>query len=548
MYQVAPNVSELNNSNPYAQLSNTAQQHCPIQMPPYPYGVHQQMSPLGILSGTQSSIVSPSGSISEFSYPEGSSPRSNMGILPLVNDDMVYRCNIIAQLQGNYKVETSEGQAQVSVIVASEGEGVEPYAIVRRSCSDGEALSDKVIYEWPDCFTLCSMDGVIEARMKKGSNMKCTVSWEYVGVRAPTVWRRKGDVIFNLVQVESLQTSRSTGSTGSISASAPKSIPPGQCHYNYISTMGPVLFNPSRASFASNDNSSSLGKTASKCNNPAVGGCKCEPHNPYGGIDAKRASANLQNSVVPATYAPCTEKQQALVELMKAHCVRKPSLLKRLVHWGMRTAASGRVSSKIADNLSKGRLWLAAFPAEEGDIAMSLQENLEDIKGAYRQVHDGVWKQPEPQVSEPGVQHRLLKSPGGQWKIEALDLGSGEWQLCAQELPDGRWLDMKSNGEEIVVHLIPMNRILRKLGEAHAAKSQEVEKCLEFLFKSCNQKKLNSKLKGRNLRHNIDNLKVKLEKQYSLCFAVQVASVADSIAKELEAFRVRSDQYNKIHD
>jgi len=36
---------------------------------------------------------------------------------------------------------------------------------------------------------------------------------------------------------------------------------------------------------------------------------------------------------------------------------------------------------------------------------------------------------------------------------------------------------------------------------------------VDFLFKSCNQKKLNSKLKKRNLKHNIANLKVKLDKQ-----------------------------------
>jgi len=145
--------------------------------------------------------------------------------------------------------------------------------------------------------------------------------------------------------------------------------------------------------------------------------------------------------------------------------------------------------------------------------------------------------QPKPLVSEPGVQHRLIKSPDGQWKMEAHDLKSGVWNLCAQELTDGRWIDMKNNGQEIFVRLIPMNLILQKFLEGRVAKSQEVGKCMEFLFKFCNQKKLNSKLKGRNLRHNIDNLKVKLEKQHSLSFAVQVASTADLIAKELEAVR-----------
>jgi len=566
MYPVASNASDLNTKKRYAPL-----QHGPILIPQYPYNVHQQISPLGqrqVLFGTgPSSITSPSGSISEFSNPVRSPLSPNMGIKPLVvNDDMAYQCNIIAQLQGNYEVETPQGKAQVSVIVSDKDDGVEPYAIVRRSCS-GEALSDKIIREEPGRFTLWSNEAV-EATLMKGSNMKCSVEWNDVGSGAPIVWRRKGEVTFNFVQVESLQRSSqnsvstitqsmvsspsrhnlygvgeglspSTGSScGSPAVSVSQSIPSGQYYQNYAS-IGPIHLNPSLDSSTSNDNSSSCGQTASNTNNPVVGG--------WTSGDAQWAPTNFQDSVASTPDAQCTEQQKALVELMKAHCVRKPGLLKRLVHWGMRKAASCSVSSKIADKLCEGRLWVAAFPAE-GDIDMSLQENLEDIKGAYQKVRDGVWKQPEPQVSEPGVQHRLQKCSAGRWKIEAQDLENGGWQLCAQELPDGRWLDMKNNLEEIVVHLIPMNKILLKMGQAHAATSEEAEKGMEFLFKSCNQKKLNSKLKGRNLRHNIDNLKVKLEKQYSLCFAVQVASVADSIAKDLERRSVRSDLYKNVDD
>jgi len=58
---------------------------------------------------------------------------------------------------------------------------------------------------------------------------------------------------------------------------------------------------------------------------------------------------------------------------------------------------------------------------------------------------------------------------------------------------------------------------------------------VDFLFKSCNQKKLISKLKKRNLKHNIANLKVKLDKQYALSFGVKVAYMADVIAQELGA-------------
>jgi len=125
-----------------------------------------------------------------------------------------------------------------------------------------------------------------------------------------------------------------------------------------------------------------------------------------------------------------------------------------------------------------------------------------------------------------------MKGQGGHWKIESNDVDTGEWILCAEQLSDGRWVDIKNNREVIRVQLIPMSKILQKMSEKIAQENQEIEKCIEFLFTNCNQKKLNSKLKGRNLKHNISNLKVKLEKQYALSFAVQVATTADTIAMD----------------
>jgi len=198
-----------------------------------------------------------------------------------------------------------------------------------------------------------------------------------------------------------------------------------------------------------------------------------------------------------------------------------------------------RVSTDDINNLSEGRLWVTAQSLDfvEGEeIEKRLQESLDNIKGAYMEVRAGVYKQPVPQVNEPGVQHRLIKGSGGCWKIEGQNVDSCKWEISAKEMPDGRWVDMKNNSRLIQVQLIPMSKILQKLGE-DASEHQEVEKSMEFLFKSCNQKKLNSKLKGRNLQHNISNLKVKLEKQYALRFAVQIATTADSIAQELDVSR-----------
>ena len=83
----------------------------------------------------------------------------------------------------------------------------------------------------------------------------------------------------------------------------------------------------------------------------------------------------------------------------------------------------------------------------------------------------------------------------------------------------------------IRVHVVPMSKILEKLGEEHFANKSEIEKSIDFLFTSCHQEKL-TKLKGRNLKHHIANLKVKLEKRYALSFGVRVANAAESIAQE----------------
>jgi len=66
---------------------------------------------------------------------------------------------------------------------------------------------------------------------------------------------------------------------------------------------------------------------------------------------------------------------------------------------------------------------------------------------------------------------------------------------------------------------------------------EEMKRRIEFLFNSCNQKKLNTRLKPRSLKHHIVNLRVKLEKQFALSFALRVANIADSIVLEQSEFK-----------
>jgi len=115
--------------------------------------------------------------------------------------------------------------------------------------------------------------------------------------------------------------------------------------------------------------------------------------------------------------------------------------------------------------------------------------------------------------------------------IERHDLESKEWQIRAQEMGDGQWVDVENNKSIIQVHLVPMSSILERMGDELLPNKIDLKKRMDFLFTSCNQVKL-SKLKGRSLKHHINNLRVKLTKRYALSFGVQVANTAESIAQE----------------
>jgi len=139
--------------------------------------------------------------------------------------------------------------------------------------------------------------------------------------------------------------------------------------------------------------------------------------------------------------------------------------------------------------------------------------------------------QPAPLLNEPGKQHRLQKSSLGLWMIEEYDAEKELWQLCTEEFPYGHWVDSKDSRKLYKVQVVPMRSILcRLMGEW--TDFEELGNYVDFLFNSCNHKKLNTKLRLRNLRHNISNLRAKLEKQYLLSFGVQVAIKADAIAME----------------
>jgi len=227
--------------------------------------------------------------------------------------------------------------------------------------------------------------------------------------------------------------------------------------------------------------------------------------------------------------------------VIKSYCCGRPNLLKKVVYWGLSKDRDPgipiKMNPEIIKKLAMGRLWVSCMLNEAptttgktGEISPE-QDALDNLKGAYQEIEkgSGMYLQPKPETNQPGLQHRLRKQKDF-WIIEECDPKTGSWKLRAKEQPGRCWLDLKNVNLPLRVKLIPLTKILERM--ADYIFDGDVEKQLEFLFQDCNQKKLNTKLKKRNLKHNIQNLKVKLEKQHCLSFAVRVVNVADAIAKE----------------
>jgi len=187
------------------------------------------------------------------------------------------------------------------------------------------------------------------------------------------------------------------------------------------------------------------------------------------------------------------------------------------------------MSENTMNTLAKGRLWITARAAEGVDEDL-IADSLNNIKGGYQRASSGVWKQPAPEACGSGVQHKLFKDENERWTIESCTKNK-ECAIRAQQLEDERWIDLQNKKMEIRVHVVPVNKILERLGRELLESKTDVMKSIDFLFTSCNQAKL-SKLKGRNLKHHITNLKVKLEKRCALSFGVQIAHTAEQVAQE----------------
>jgi len=217
-------------------------------------------------------------------------------------------------------------------------------------------------------------------------------------------------------------------------------------------------------------------------------------------------------------------------EQIKANCLCDPRLMEKVMVWSRRHCNSSRIRTEDMRNLWQGRIWITLRSVnsnKEMEQDRFEQEALDNLKGAYQETELGVYKQPKVQGSDAGMQHRLLKNSDGLWAIDRYDPTLGLWSPAAREQPDGLWVDCGYN-KIIDLVVLPMRSILGRL-RVDAPHFENVMECMEFLYTSCDQSKLNRKLKPRTLKHQINNTIVKLKKLNALNFAVTVAKTAQAL-------------------
>jgi len=449
---------------------------------------YQQSSP--VFEGPQMPMMN-------FPYQTGTPP-------PMIVDDALYSCNILAQLQGTYEQDTSAGRVQVNVTLPKVTDQEDQYATVHRVSSDGKTLDDQHIYDEPFTFNLKSVDGKLEGCLTKGSDMKHSVTWWNPQKEQYTVWRRNGKVTFNLVQVESKVR------RGSISS------------IRTVSTSPIMAYSVDTPMLGSDDNPLLIRPELMQQRKPVF--------TPRGVYSATERFLSTPKNLPSVTFSPKSEQQQEeMFQLIKAHCAKNPKLFKKVVEWGTKNNLNRSLSEDVMRSLAEGRVWITArAPGAEGGVTT---ESLDDIKGGYQRANTGVWMQPARKACGARLQHKLFKDENGLWTIESNCTESEGSQLRARQLQNNNWVDFKNNKMSILVHVVPISKILEKLVDVLPGSKTEVMTSMNFLFTSCNQAKL-SNLKGRNLKHHIANLKIKLEKRHALSFGVQIAHTAEAIAQE----------------
>jgi len=443
---------------------------------------------------------------------------------------MAYRCNFVGQLQGSYEVEVTGRVDIVKVSLPELDKGEQQYAIARWIHKDPKAFPDKYVIEEYSNFRLCSNDGTEDATMVKGMNMKVSIEWTMKD-GSKMIWRRTSDVVFDMFSFVDLNSRR--GSFSSVcSFSSAVSINTGWKHELAMGHHGNTGCEFIQSEIRVDDK-------APQYNITFLEGEKLEEQKktftlatPITIVIPPETIFSCSNSITQCSSCYVSGNDDEYLRNIQKLCIENPSIMKQMMQWINQTTT--KLTKLDYDKLSCGRKWVTARPLPKTkDNAW--QGAINELKGAYQETENGsmIYIQAAPPHSNVR-RHRLRRSSRNLWIIEFQYEGSnGKWSACAEEVLGRQWIDHRYEGRFIEIRVVPLKSILEKLGDQSIPKNPGIKKCLQFLFTTCNQKKLSSNLKTRNLKHNIANLKVKLTKQHSLAFAVRLSNIAEKIAEEL---------------
>jgi hypothetical protein len=242
---------------------------------------------------------------------------------------ILYSCYVVAQLQGRWETHTPAGPVQITVKLPKVVVSKEHWALVNRVSDDGNEFDDHFIYEKPQCFLLCSVDGIVKAVMGKGSNMKHKVKWKNTNYGVHSVWRRKGKVTFKLVKIESIIHQQ-------FGVSLTKVSPINDLEN--CENMSVQTINHNRLHIQTGRHPD----MRSVMMNPSFNGCSTETDIP---------KLNTQIFATDASKITVNLSKDYKFEFIKEHCSSNLSLLKKVVNWARN---SNRARNII--QMSEGRL------------------------------------------------------------------------------------------------------------------------------------------------------------------------------------------------
>jgi len=347
------------------------------------------------------------------------------------HNDSTYRCHFIAQLQGTYESKTLAGRVELSVILAKVAACEEQYAIVRRVTNDGRTLANQRIYDEPCCFSLKSDKGNLEGVFRKGMSIELSMKWKNPDNESETVWFRKDQGKLNLawlkptVRRDSISSTSTDSAIHSVTQSVDKAMSPD-----------PMFMRPRDLSL---DGSSSC---ASLC---------------------KNVQLNLSKKDSGAAFIKSAQHEEESSDILMPRCSENPVLFEQIIDCLMSERSTQGDLRDEARSVSDGGVWIVAHTSDT-DKGIATQNSLDEIKGMYLEVSEGVWMQHHQQACRSKMQHKLCKDEDGLWIIEQHYFKDEESQIRARQLQDSQWVDLKNNELQIQVSIVPMIRILERLG------------------------------------------------------------------------------------